>query len=64
LGKLLRSEVAREDYGISEVLQLAGSSQWVLMEGDGDFSFSRRALAENREEGFDDSREMIRLERF
>ena len=31
---------------------------------DGDFSFSRRALAENREEGFDDSREMIRLERF
>jgi hypothetical protein len=34
------------------------------MEGDGDFSFSRRALAENREEGFDDSREMIRLEKF
>jgi len=64
LGNLLRSEDVRENCGVSEVFQFAGSSQWVLMEGDGDFSFSRRALAENREEGFDDSREMIRLEKF
>jgi len=37
LGNLLRSEEVREDCGVSEVLQLAGSSQWVLTEVLGSF---------------------------
>jgi hypothetical protein len=49
LGNLLRSEKVREDYGISEVLQLAGSSQWVVRRADGDFSFGCKVLAEKCE---------------
>ena len=59
LGNLLRTEEVREDCGVSEVLQFAGSSQCVLTRADGDFLLLLSVGRELRR-GFGDSRGLIR----
>ena len=51
LENLLRFDEAREDYGVSEVLQFVGSSQWGLDVGSRKFSVVCKELAVKREKG-------------
>jgi len=50
LENFLQAEEFLEDCGVSEVLQFAGSSQWVLTKDDGGCSFCCKVLAGNCEE--------------
>jgi hypothetical protein len=46
LGNLLRSEEVCEDWGVRDVWQFAGSSQWILADVFGGFSFCCKGLVE------------------